>query len=99
MARVKIDARKTEGRINDVVTMMRDQGKEYPYITGFLEVSLDRALALLPVGKRQEFLADLEKAVRPKTRKVRNLMTGTEIEIDYDTPRSCDPSSELYWSI
>jgi hypothetical protein len=27
------------------------------------------------------------------------LMTGQDIEIAHDTPRSCDPSSELYWSM
>jgi len=32
-------------------------------------------------------------------KKVRNLMTGKEIEIDSNTPRCCDPSSELYWSM
>ena len=32
-------------------------------------------------------------------KKVRNLMTGQEIEIDSNTPRSCDPSSETYWSM
>ena len=35
----------------------------------------------------------------PATKTVKNLMTGKDIEIDYDTPRSCDPSSELYWSM
>jgi hypothetical protein len=35
----------------------------------------------------------------PATKIVTNLMTGKDIEIDYDTPRSCDPSSELYWSM
>ncbi len=34
-----------------------------------------------------------------KMKKVRNLMTGVEIEIPEDTPRSCDPSTELYWSM
>ena len=37
--------------------------------------------------------------VNPATKIVRNLMSGKEVEIDYDTPRSCDPSSELYWSM
>ena len=32
-------------------------------------------------------------------KKVRNLMTGQEIEIDSNTPRCCDPSSEAYWSM
>jgi hypothetical protein len=35
----------------------------------------------------------------PVKKTVRNLMTGKEVEIDYDTPRCCDPSSELYWSM
>jgi hypothetical protein len=35
----------------------------------------------------------------PTTKTVRNLMTGELVEIPYDTPRSCDPSSELYWSM
>ena len=30
---------------------------------------------------------------------VTNLMSGKEIQIDADTPCSCDPSSELYWSM
>lgn len=34
-----------------------------------------------------------------KKRRVRNLMTGQEVEIDVNTPRACDPSTELYWSM
>lgn len=29
----------------------------------------------------------------------RNLMSGTEIKVAYNTPISCDPSSETYWSM
>ncbi len=29
----------------------------------------------------------------------RNLMTGEEFTQSVNTPRSCDPSSELYWSM
>jgi hypothetical protein len=35
----------------------------------------------------------------PTTKMVKNLMTGELVEIPHDTPRSCDPSSELYWSM
>jgi hypothetical protein len=35
----------------------------------------------------------------PTTKTVKNLMTGELVEIPHDTPRSCDPSSELYWSM
>ena len=30
---------------------------------------------------------------------VRNIMSGALVEIDSNTPRCCDPSSELYWSM
>ena len=35
----------------------------------------------------------------PTMKTVKNLMSGAEIQIPHDTPRSCDPSSELYWSM
>jgi len=35
----------------------------------------------------------------PTMKTVKNLMTGKDIEIPHDTPRSCDPSSELYWTM
>jgi len=34
-----------------------------------------------------------------KVRTVRNLMTGTDIEIPSNTPASCDPSTEIHWSM
>lgn len=48
---------------------------------------------LWPVSKgyRIEFV--------PTTKMVKNLMTGLMVEIAHDTPRSCDPSTELYWSM
>jgi hypothetical protein len=35
----------------------------------------------------------------PKFKTVKNLMSGEDVVIATDTPRSCDPSSELYWSM
>ena len=35
----------------------------------------------------------------PSMKTVKNLMTGLDVQIAHDTPRSCDPSSELYWSM
>ena len=35
----------------------------------------------------------------PAYKTVRNLMTGKAVQIAHDTPRSCDPSSELYWTM
>jgi hypothetical protein len=42
-------------------------------------------------GFRIEFL--------PTMKTVTNLMTGELVEIAYDTPRACDPSSELFWTM
>ncbi|AMQ66044.1 hypothetical protein AAY80_211 [Stenotrophomonas phage vB_SmaS-DLP_6] len=33
------------------------------------------------------------------TKKVINMMSGKEIEIDVNTPACCDPSTETYWSM
>ena len=45
-------------------------------------------------------LAVTTKDQLPKiTKRVRNLMSGKEIEIDVNTPLCCDPSSETYWSM
>ena len=35
----------------------------------------------------------------PSMKTVTNLMSGKQIQIPHDTPRSCDPSSELYWTM
>jgi hypothetical protein len=34
----------------------------------------------------------------PTYKTVKNMMTGKDVVIPTDTPRSCDPSSELYWT-
>lgn len=104
MARVKVSKIPVDKRISAVTQMLREReadGADHgcAYALGYMESTLVRALDLLPPGKRELFLASLEKQVRPKTRRVQNLMTGTEIEIDYDTPMSCDPSTETYWSM
>jgi len=47
--------------------------------------------------------ANVDPALRvefvPTIKRVRNLMSGEMVEIPHDTPRACDPSSELYWSM
>ena len=104
MARVKIDSRSTSDRLNAVGAYLRtphrpDLPENYAYEAGYLISALERALEMLPVGKRQEFLSDLERYNQPKTRKVVSLMSGEEVEIASDTPMCCDPSTETYWSM
>lgn len=102
MARIKIDPRSVETRVTAIADFLindTEQGDNYAYTAGYLQSALVSALELLPVGKRQLFLTSLEKHVKPKTRKVVNLMSNEEVEIAYDTPRCCDPSTETYWSM
>jgi hypothetical protein len=40
-----------------------------------------------------------DKKKKVKMKKVRNLMSGKEIEIPADTPVYLDPSKETYWSM
>ena len=102
MARIKIDHRSAEARVAAIAELLindTEQGDNYAYTSGYLQSALVRALELLPFNRRQFLLTSLEKQVRPKTRKVVNLMSGKEMEIAYDTPRCCDPSTETYWSM
>jgi len=47
-----------------------------------------------------EFTNDQDYYNRVVTKKtVKNLMTGQMIEIDSNTPRCCDPSTELFWTM
>ena len=47
-----------------------------------------------------EFTNDQDYYNRVVTKKtVKNLMTGQMMEIDSNTPRCCDPSSELFWTM
>lgn len=48
---------------------------------------------LWPVSKgyRIEFV--------PTMKTVKNLMTGEDVQIPHDTPWSCNPASETYWSM
>jgi hypothetical protein len=53
--------------------------------------------ALVKVGMAMNPGARFE--FNPTKRIVKNLMTGKDVEIDYDTPWCCNPASETYWSM
>lgn len=46
-----------------------------------------------------ELAVTTQELLPKRTRKVRNLMTGKEIDIDVNTPFCCDPSTETYYSM
>lgn len=66
---------------------------------------LGKATMALKNFKAEDWaVEDLEVYVKtikpePKMITVVNLMSGKPIEIAEDTPRCCDPSTELYWTM
>ena len=42
---------------------------------------------------------DYRGNVLGETKTVKNLMTGKDVVIPVNTPRCCDPSTELYWTM
>ena len=81
-----------------------DDIKEYVYDTSrkALKVIKEQLEAKAPVAELFN-LYNPDKGWRfewfPTMKTVKNLMTGKEVQIAHDTPRSCDPSTELYWSM
>jgi hypothetical protein len=46
------------------------------------------------IAEYSDFYTNIEKTVT-----VKNLMSGNDVVQPINTPRSCDPSTELYWSM
>lgn len=66
------------------------------------KAALTRAVNDGKISNRDEYAIaeykDFRKNIEKK-KTVKSLMSGEEIEIAVNTPRCCDPSSELYWSM
>lgn len=78
---------------------------KYGSIQVFATLAVAKAMRSRFFKANPEFTEDL--AVAPveefykiqKTKTVKNLMTGKELTIPVNTPPSCDPSTETYWSM
>lgn len=69
---------------------------ETHHLVNFPEKEIKKEAANLVVGyPTTQFRIEYH----PETKIVKNLMTGSDVEIPYDTPHCCDPSSEAYWSM
>jgi hypothetical protein len=60
---------------------------------------LDPSSSICGLKAKGKAKKDMSGFVKQGTKRVINLMTRKEIVIDVDTPRACDPSSELYWTM
>lgn len=67
--------------------------RAFPYQPGS-NVEDDDPLYWMALAEAQYYHLMIEQRVTK-----RNLMTGEEFTQSVNTPRSCDPSSELYWSM
>lgn len=79
---------KTDKRTKTGLTKIKD----YTF-TDRTEQDMEIAVACINTGSKYSV------TYHPAKKIVTNLLSGIEVEIDYDTPRCCDPSSELYWSM
>ena len=69
--------------------------------------AMETTIRSMNLGRREAAIIDrlyeiyslAEAAVNQPMKRVKVLTTGEEIEIPVDTPRCCDPSTELYWSM
>lgn len=69
---------------------------QYPFASCRDEAAVERELAELSQALYPRDKYRFE--VKPATMKVKSYMTGEEVEIPIDTPWSCNPASESYWS-
>ena len=81
---------------NAVDALMEQNGAAWT--AGFLTSQLKAAVEQLPKTKQKMFLAQLKHVVGTAVKvKVRNILTGQEVEIPWDQVGGpCDPSTERY---
>jgi hypothetical protein len=85
--------------LNQAVNVMyEDQGAAFT--SGYLNSMAQEMLNLLPKRKQKEFIKSVEAFNGRQLVKVKNLMSGAEVEIRRADRGSCvDPSTERYWSM
>lgn len=76
-------------------------GSEYAFAFGYFSSQLSSLVEELELTPKQKKImqARMDCINSRRTKKVKNLMTGEMVEIPYNTPHSCDPSTETYWSM
>ena len=76
-------------------------GSEYAFAFGWFGAQIGSLVEELELSPKQKKImqARIDNINSKRTKVVKNLMTGQDVEIAYNTPRSCDPSTELYWSM
>lgn len=78
--------------------MFEEQGAAFA--AGYLNSMAQEMLNLLPKRKQKEFIKGVEAFNGRQLVKVKNLMSGAEVEIRRADRGTCvDPSTERYWSM
>lgn len=100
---------KTYGMFSDLGNMRVAMIVAAAKLNGWKMAQVNRELAQLADSSYDRFGEATDTVVREAvfsacgfyepTKKVKSLMTGKEVEIPVNTPRCCDPSTELYWSM
>lgn len=85
--------------LNQAINVMyEDQGAAFT--SGYLNSMAQEMLALLPKRKQKEFIKGVQAFNGRQLVKVKNCLTGAEVEIRReDVGGPCDPSTERYHSM
>jgi hypothetical protein len=85
--------------LNVALNLMFDE-QGAAFAAGYLNSMAQEMLNLLPKRKQKEFIKSVEAFNGRQLIKVKNLMSGAEVEIRRADRGSCvDPSTERYWSM
>lgn len=68
------------------------EGMVLSYKTDYTDVTLEQMERMYP--RRPRYIVQIHETYVTR----RNAMTGQEFQERYDTPWSCSPASETYWS-
>jgi len=72
-------------------------GEKLVFVTTVKDVTEDAVKAVVETCAKMN--PDTRYEYTAAMMKVKNLMTGKEVEIPSDTPWCCNPASETYWSM
>jgi len=96
MAHTKMDVATEVYSVVD--TMIKHNS--YPYATGYMSSMIVELLSMLPVRKREAYIAEFRDEIESRIKvKVKSLMNDNEVEIPLKhVGTSLDPSQERYWT-
>ena len=95
-----IERIKASKKVSGMIFNTPTQDRKVESVTVFLNAPYTNGGESKFTGETAKELDQFVRGAKAnETMTVNNLMTGLPVEIPVNTPRSCDPSCELYWTM